>query len=122
MEGKFLELKDCVMAKSPFQGKDFISFLRENGVNKSRLNLNMKEWKALISLQGEIRARLKNPGMYELKVEGMTNRYLVRSEESKYYFFDEEDAVSYGIEALGQDPCLTVCTILANPTEQEVVA
>ena len=122
LNGKSLELSSCLVVKTKFLGKEFIQFMRESGVYKSRLNLNMKEWAALVEQAENIRARLKNPEQFELKVKGMSNRYLLRQEERKYYFFDEEDAVSFGVNVLGQDPCLTVCTLLPNPSEEEVAA
>ena len=82
----------------------------------------MKEWEALISQAEEIRARLKNPEMFELKVKGMSHRYVFRHEKRKYYFFDKDDAVCYGVNVLGEDPCLTVCMLLPNPPEEEVAA
>ena len=64
---------------------------------------------------------MKNPKDFELKVEGMSTRYVVKGEEKKYYFLDEEDAQMFGQQVLKQNPCLAVSALLPNPTEEEML-
>lgn len=121
LAGKTVELFDCVVRRTLFAGQYYICFLKENGVYKTRMNLSIPEWNKFVSLENEIRRRLKNPQEFNLSVEGMSTRYMVKDEERKYYFLDEEDAVSYSKDVLKDFPCLTVTTLLPNPSDSEII-
>ena len=122
MAGKTLEYPDCVVRTHMYEGKLYVSFMKEKGVFKSRLNLNEDEWQNLLNLEEEIKEKLKAKEETKVKVLGMTTRYLVRDKDKNFYFFDEEDASEFGLYVLKQEHCITITTLLPNPQEEEIAA
>ena len=119
--GRVLTYFDLEVEITEFEGKKYVTFSKTSGLFKRRLNLGMEEWDKFVMLEREARERLENPKLYEMKVGGMVDKYMVRDGEKNYYFFDDIDAKHFGVHELKQDPCVVVSTLLPNPSPVDLM-
>ena len=120
MRGETVELDHCVVRRELIRGKVYILFLKENGMDRTRIHLKPSEWEKFLDLETEIRDRLSKPKDLDVNLEGMTVRYMVVNEGVRYFFFEEVDAQTFGHQR--QLPCSIVTTMLPNPSDKEIVS